>query len=286
MAEELTNGASDRLIEAMRILASTHPDFGRDGKGEYRFQVELQQVLAKNLGLETEREVRFPSSRFLNRKEIIADHVVDCNGVKLTIELKYVYRQGSGRPKEAQGFPYDVIKDCAKVETLIDDELGQAAAIRDGIVIGLTDFDFWDSRNRDWWSKNYLLQEHSGWRSVVAPRLFETVLTKRRSCIHPGVSVDKRFHVVLTHNWEYRWFDYNHHFRFLMLRRSRSQSNRALWIPDAAWLLVTLPFRDSRHRDDALKRKELFKASYELNGNKCPICQPGIKLAYRPFQDG
>jgi hypothetical protein len=287
---ELPNAASNTLIEAMRILGRSHADFGRDLRGELRFQEALQLVLQNDLGLESDREQPFSSTRFPNKKEIKPDHVVVLGHRKTAIELKYVYCRGRRRPANSQGFPYDVIKDCAKVEALIEDTEGAAATIEDGIVIGLTDFDFWSPIERDWWSKNYVLQDLPDWRRLGTPRLIETASTKRRSCIHPGITFNGRFHVYLSHDWEYRWLDYNETFRFIMLRRSARRSERDASIRNDTrntmdFRLTTVPFRDAQHREDALNRKALFDSFYLKNGRHCPICKPGPGIDYRPFQE-
>lgn len=279
------------LVKAMDRLSDDHPDFGSDRMGEKRFQEALTRTLRSDFALSVDPEVRIPSDRFWNESTIIPDHIIHDENADYAIELKYVYcPDGKPQPNDPQGFPWDILKDCAKLEALIDDPEGKASQIQNGIVIGLTDFNFWSDIRRDWWSHHYLLPEAPDWQVLAAPSFFETKATKRRCCIRAGISFNKRSHIKLAHEWQYKWFNYEGRFRYIMLCRTGGEGRLNLTLAEARqnaaiFGQLTVPFRDAQHRAESLAYADRFNAAYLANDKNCPVHEPGPALGHRPFVD-
>lgn len=266
------------ITSRIKTLSARHPDYGRERcQGENAFQAALHGVLSEDPDLAAQREVRFPSQRFLNTNNICVDHVVRRDGESIGVELKYVYRtRKTGRPQDAQAMPYDLLMDCAKLETLIED-----GVLDDGLVIGLTDFDYWSETVRDWWSNAFLLRQAEPWQALQSPATFKVMPTKRRlnkgGCEHPAIFVNDRFHILLEQNWEYCWLPYAGKFKMIVLRRSDRVSDEVALqgvrreLAGELMRYATLPFRDGTDRTEALRRKAEFERLRNETG-ACPIC--------------
>ncbi|MDE2410290.1 MAG: hypothetical protein KGM18_00800 [Sphingomonadales bacterium] len=276
--EDLT----EEVEAAMTALAAHHADFGRDNRGESRFQDALAAELRTRNGWNVERERPFRSSRFLNNHFIQPDLLVDTGGQVYAIELKYVYRKERNgvlvRPDNTPGFLYDVIKDCAKIETIIGKTSYDStitAPVAGGLSIGLTDFDYWARQNEQNWARNFVLPEERKWTSPPEAPFFAPVAGANAQCIHPIVFHHKRYHVALSDGWQYRWHDFHEQFRFVVLRHAEPDADapRATGEQESPLLRHgTVPFRDAAHREAAMAVKHRFDADYVANDRTCPVC--------------
>jgi len=271
-------------------LAAAPAPFGaaprrRNRKGEDELQAAMHAALLGRR-LTCRRELDYTSFRFMNKRHLKLDIAAD----DLGLELKHVACTDNGRPHDAQAFPYDVILDCARLETLIRDgtiHSRHGRAIADGMAIGLTnDARIWDpGREPKWWSKKFRLPDRTGGQWADMPRrFFEVVVTPHRQDVDGAVYVDERYHVRLADRWQYRWRDFPADwkgckpFRCLLVRRVAKDDPEA--IPPHIDPLTVVPFASEqdklaamRHRLDMLRklherRKAARKGSREHRGAK------------------
>ena len=268
------------VASAMEALALKHESF----RDEQHFHEELFiQIRERRPDRVGRMKFHIKTDRLINKEGVEPDIMFDTGSSHFGIELKYVQVQPGKTPKDEYGqIPYDSIKDCAKLEVLID-----AKEIADGVVIALTNYgEYWRERSRANWARNFYLPDRGEWTDLGDPLRFK-VEPKKAPCSHPTVFYDGRFHVLLRHEWEYRWFDYNGAFRCMILRRRTHSVSDVRSSTINNWLgeklenrISSIPFLNGDIRRTALNFQVQFKETYNPvpRGQKrdCPICRRGV----------
>lgn len=258
------------MIEVIDRILARLADRVREFAGEQEFQIAMANALIAEGIPDCYRELGFQSFRFINRGSLKLDILANRFG----IELKYVRNGPSGRPADGQAFPYDVILDCARIETIIGDALDCRCrrSVADGVAIGLTnDARQWDPVTvPDWWSRNFRLpdvvQDNQTW-APLPRQLFEVTTTTRRRDIRGGIFVNERYHVRLDHLWEYRWKGFpaqwnGGNFRYVIVRR-RGDAGGGHG-PRGYDPMTTVPFAGETNTLAALKhRLDMVRALHE-----------------------
>lgn len=266
------DGIVSDAMESLRDVANARGDLGGP---EARFQELLDAQLAAQCGREAVvREHAVPSARLLNENFIKPDHLVRHEDGLRAIELKYVINKpATGYPNDAPAFGYDLIKDCAKIETLVGQHVDTGTltgAIEGGIVLGLTDHaPYWRGRTANDWAVEFNFPDKDNWTKLA--RSFGPYAGKRALCIHPKYYVHKRYRIALRDPWEYQWQDFKGDFRYIMLRRSHVDEQEPVILPEDR--NITLPFADAAHRNVANIERLEYNRQYRASGNAiCPIC--------------
>lgn len=224
----------DLIHRAMESLAESTGNFGFTKRGqrnganelERRFQIKLHATLnelsrdRKN-GWTWCREVGFPTMAFPN-DEVVVDIVGwHSNGNVVPIELKYVTMQQWDddviEPSNPPAFPYDVLKDCLRLESLMmepDPHNGEAgppgcgcmakAGIMHAVGIGLTNYRaYWQEEGRvgkNCWSRNsfrILRQDQIEFSGDVK--------TVKRANLDNTIYKQERNHLSFGTEWRGEW---------------------------------------------------------------------------------
>lgn len=228
----------DTLIHsAMKSLAKTHAHFGLTIKGQRKgadelerfFQIELHAMLndlsrKKKNGWTWCREVGFPTTTFPN-EEIVVDIVGwHSDGYVVPIELKYVTRRKLRRkflpPSDPPAFPYDVLKDCLRLESLMiepDPRNGEAdppgcgciakERIIHAVGIGLTNYSaYWQeegSVGKNGWSRNSF--------SILRQKQIKfsgSIRTETKGNLNNAIYKLERNHLRFGTEWRGEWRDF------------------------------------------------------------------------------
>jgi hypothetical protein len=264
------------IVDLMQSLSKSRPFF----HSEADFHAELfTELAARRHDRKGQVKAHIKTDRMPNKTRVEPDIVID----NFAIELKYVEVSEGKFPKDKPAqIPYDSIWDCAKLEALID-----AGELADGIVIALTNYkNYWLDERRGGWARNFYLPDRGEWKCVGGPFKF-MVEPGKAACKHPAIFIDERFHILLRHDWEYRWLPYNASFRYMVLRRKSGQLNPSRREEIDRWLegakenqLSSIPFINGHIRQIAMDFQRRFVASYVRNSRgqtrDCPICQRSL----------
>lgn len=218
------------VIKAMSELSQSNKNFGftirgqRNGKQlENAFQAalcgKLQELSDKSPDDDLfhewswERETSFQTNGLTNKRRMDIDILgigkYNDKTSSVTLELKYVTTKMNGNqhqsPANYLAFPYDLIKDCIKIELAMKDKntfrVGNGTRPCYGLTIGLTNHsDFWGKTNNGW-SQHFqqaLLQYNlPKLLRVDTPNLNNAVLRSYRN------------HASLGYQWSIQWHDYS-----------------------------------------------------------------------------
>lgn len=204
----------DACIAAMDRLAAG-PRFALES--------DFQVALARELGWR--RELNYGTRALANKGKMKVDlGLVQGGELVAAIELKYV----TDPPGDPPALPYDVAKDCLKLELLLDRAHGGELCWPDAedvagdlrvCVIALTNIrSYWDpqaANSSGQWSRHFAVRlcgevpQFSGLIKVEA--------SNTRNTIYSG----KRAHMDFGLTWQGRWRSYSHGFRYLLMKRGR-----------------------------------------------------------------
>ena len=219
------NYINKMITNALARLGETNLNFGipADGQrnpfGESLFQERLCHILNTSCtGWVWSREeiFTFTPRLLVNEEEMAIDIVGVRDGEAILIELKYVTtRLNKGwvlNPHDPYAFPYDVLKDCLKIELAVN---GLAQPTRKitpiyGVSIGLTNYcQHWGQVNRiglNSWTQNYL---RALWSTDGAvPDMIRTV-GQSDEMLRNAVFKNHRYHLSFSWPWTLNWHDYS-----------------------------------------------------------------------------
>lgn len=173
------------------------------------------------------REIRYQTRALRNMKAMSVDVFGEAGDGRhsAAIELKYVpTRQGEKRAPNPAAFPYDLLKDCLKIELLAS---GHSRAVESssyetpsfGYVIAMTNVPRILSGTMRGWSQNYLAAlcptQRNGEGFTLGPCQIETWSPKN---LEKVIYSHKRHHLSLGKTWNGRWTRFGDtDFRFVML---------------------------------------------------------------------
>jgi hypothetical protein len=221
------------IVDAMRGLGDAGLVFGLTDpqKGENEFQKELGRTLEQMTEADgwrwryshRDKEERFKTEALTNREAIAID-VVGRHDEKGTVavELKYV----PAPPKDKPALPYDVAKDCLKLDLLRAGHCTPANSSSklpapDSLqtyVIALTDWShYWEGTKSLAWATSFA----DAMRTM--PICFEGIMRTTGGNPENTVFKQRRCHVALGRAWCGGWTDYSSRneakaFRYLLLR--------------------------------------------------------------------
>lgn len=159
------------------ITASVHKALEQilsQGFTGFQNEKDFEQTLAEKLrsmgqdwnwsnqaGHANNERIILQTDHWLNQNNIIPDIVGSKNRDLILIEVKYIpVNQRTGRPQDPPAFPYDILKDCLKLEMALENEARHARHpnIAFGLCIGLTNWrPYWtpgDHNGISGWSRN------------------------------------------------------------------------------------------------------------------------------------
>jgi hypothetical protein len=212
------------IMEAMTEIANEtcgnfYPPQLKGGLGNNDGEASFKNALCTKLNQSTPNwcwttEAQFRTTAILNNGTIAID-IAGKNqqsGASFFIELKYVAHRldANGviqlRPNDPPAFPYDILKDCLKLE-LIHKNLAQSKEYTKpagGIIIGLTNWGrYWNQGAVRNWARN----SHSTINSLlVRPQLINTV-KQDEELLARTIFRHKRPHISLGATWAANWHD-------------------------------------------------------------------------------
>jgi hypothetical protein len=216
------------ILDAMQALGEAGLIFGSTDsrKGESEFQLKLGRKLEEMTESDgwswryANNEERFKTMALKNQQTIKVD-VVGRHRTKgmVAIELKYVKKAKTGAPSDPHAFPWDVAKDCLKLELLRAGHCTSAAgsALPDPnnlqiYVIAVTDWPFfWSGNKRLGWATNFV----DAMRAI--PVLFEGLIQTTGGDPDNTIFAQGRCHIAFGLSWTGEWRQAEQ-FRYLLLR--------------------------------------------------------------------
>lgn len=260
------------IAEAMsRLAGQTKKDplgysQGTSANLEKKFQKQLCVLLNEQTtvsGWTWQQEVRYRTRALRNQGFISVDIVGKYrdSGNSAAIELKYVpTRQKDNRAPNPLAFPYDLLKDCLKVELISTEhckpiEQNSQEKLVFGYSIGLTNVSGILHGTMQGWSQNFLaiLQPgeagQNGNDFLIGPCMIEAFSP---NALDKVLYVRKRHHISLGMNWTGKWTWFGDTaFRYVMLSTKFDNMPRYLHcIADSR----VIPFLTDEVRDDALRK--------------------------------
>jgi hypothetical protein len=198
---------------------------------ERMFQDRLCELLNQatvQSGWSWQREIRYRTNSLRNKKAIAVDILgQDLDGKhSAAIELKYVpTNQNGNHAPNPLAFPYDLLKDCLKIELLstqrttpVKPELTKTPTF--GYSIGLTNVDRILDGTMKGWSRNYLLalcaeQAKESVNFTIGPCIIESL---PQATLEGVIYTNKRHHISLGAAWNGKWSKFgNKGFHFIMM---------------------------------------------------------------------
>jgi len=226
------------IVDAMQALAEAGSIFRlvNPQKGESEFQLALGgklQQMTESDGWSWrygDTEERFETTALKN-KELIEIDVVGRHSIKgmVAIELKYVRRQKkSGRPADPPAFPYDVAKDCLRLDLL---RAGHCKPVGKPLTlpipknlqtyaIAMTDWpNYWQGKPGRGWATNF---ESAMRAKPDKPVRFEGLIETKGRDSNNTIALG-RLHIAFGRSWTGEWRAYSsgkqaEQFRYLLLR--------------------------------------------------------------------
>lgn len=193
-------------------LKKLNPEFDN----EEEFKNELAHRLDDEYGWQWETEKRFLTNRLANEQEISYDLFGVKNNKAFIIELKHVICNEQGIPNNPPAFPYDVLKDCVKIELAIGRNLAECNEFEEiyGISIGLSNFTkYWDQEYQAAnWASNYIekikpnnIIDTTGIirTNVNEGNEFTRIYRNRRCHISLGLKWNGEWRGTEKNNWKY-----------------------------------------------------------------------------------
>ncbi|UVO37631.1 hypothetical protein KUL72_04365 [Bradyrhizobium arachidis] len=209
------------IVDAMHSLGGAGLIFGLENsqKGENEFQGAFGRALERmtqgdgwrwRYSHHYEKEERFKTEALTNVEEIAFDVVGRHNDKgTVAIELKYIM----GKPKDQPALPYDVAKDCLKLD-LLRSGLCFAPALPSALpdpeklqtyVVALTNWSrYWEGKRSKGWSANFA----NALKANGKPVCFEGLL---RTNGKPEVTIftNRRCHIAFGQEWTGEWRQYS-----------------------------------------------------------------------------
>jgi hypothetical protein len=266
------------ISEAMQLLGDSGSIFGLESsrKGERKFKFALGSKLRQMTGPDGwtwnfEKEERFETEALANERyidiDIVGRHPA---GGMVAIELKYVPTTENGKPSNPPGFPWDVAKDCLRLDLLRFGYCRQANPLLrlpalDNLqtyAIAMTNWcEFWGRYGElGGWAKNFSK------KLPGKPVRFDGLIETAGSDFEKTIYKQGRCHVALGLSWVGDWKPYSSispadKFQYLFLRPGIIAKHN--WTHDQS--LTTdeqsrvIPFLN----DDARNEWRRRKASYD-----------------------
>lgn len=216
------------IYEAMNALGQTGVIFGSENpqKGESEFQSALGRKLAQLTAPDgwvwqhsgsPEKERRFKTDALSNEDTIAIDIFGENHlaGNSVAIELKYV----PAPPKDKYAFPWDVAKDCLKLDLLQSGSCKPALTSKlQTYVLAMTNWQkYWSSAGKFGWASNFMNVMRS------EPVCFRGLIKTTSRNPDNAIFKQKRCHIALGRNWSGEWRTYGsvgraEEWRYLLLR--------------------------------------------------------------------
>ena len=225
---------TELIVNAMSHLATENALGHANGPKatlERMFQDRLCELLnqaAAQSGWSWQREIRYRTHSLRNKKAIAVDILgQDLDGRHTAaIELKYVPTDQNGNhAPNPLAFPYDLLKDCLKIELLstqhtIPVKPDFPGTPSFGYSIGLTNVPGILNGTMGGWSRNYLLalcaeKAKESVNFTIGPCIIESL---PQATLEGVIYTNKRHHISLGAAWNGKWSKFgNKGFHFIMM---------------------------------------------------------------------
>lgn len=311
MSNKTTEQIDEFIKDTLQELSKKHKNFKFTvkGKSDYKekeleksFQRQLCEMLDersrsddgwKNWNWQWKPEAKFVTKGLTNSRYIEIDIIGKPNDSSgqpsaVIIELKYVtttynpHDNTYGAPSNALGFPYDLLKDCIKIELAITGEAETKPIIESdkpfyGVIIGLTNYNkFWiNNPENNGWSKNYfktIAKPDTNDPIIFQPSLILTTNKNGDKSLQRSIFEDKRNHLSFCYPWQLSWHDYSEldeentsnfnirkeYKKFMYIYCIPAINDKALYqhdISDPTYI----PFLDQNTQTEFLKQQNKFK---------------------------
>ncbi len=265
---------TEQIVNAMSHLATENALGYANGPIatlERMFQEKLCKLLNDMTiwsGWTWVREVRYQTQALRNAQTIAVDILgKDCDGRHTAaIELKYVPTEQNGNhAPDPLAFPYDLLKDCLKIELLatahskpVNKDFVRAPSF--GYSIGLTNVPRILNGTMKGWSRNYMsalsaekAKEASSFS--LGPCIIESM---PQATLDGVVYTNRRHHISLGKAWNGKWAKFGDNgFHFIMMSTDfRNESPSYIHkIEDSHYI----PFLTEQARDDALQKAKYIR---------------------------
>jgi len=260
---------TELIVEAMSHLATEDP-LGFAGEPQANLESAFQNRLCAILndmttqsGWTWRREVTYKTLALRNAQAIAIDILgQDRDGRhSAAIELKYVptVREGN-RASDPLAFPYDLLKDCLKIELLATKHsepvnVGFISKPSFGYSIGLTNVPRVLNGRMRGWSRNYLLalcaeRAKEGASFGLGPCKLES---RPQATLEGVIYKNERHHISLGKSWSGRWSKFGEtDFHFIMMSTDfcNEPPSYTHVIDDSHYI----PFLTKETRDHALQK--------------------------------
>lgn len=276
-----------KILEAMHKLGNCGVTFGVENsrEGERQLQnalgAKLEQLTAPDdwsWHYHAKKEEKFRTRALTNAGTIAIDLMGrHSDGAVVAIELKYVTKNPrSSKPQDAYAFPYDVAKDCLKLDLLRAKQCEQTKnwnALPDPnrlqtYVIAMTNWpDFWEGRKQFGWSTDFLARIQPA--SIRFDGLIKTTGRSDKTVLY-----HKRHHIAFGQPWTGEWRNYAEQFRYMLLFPAAQSAPQWTHQHDhnISEQSKIIPFLSDEARQEWLRQYETFKNSKSLrhrgSGNK------------------
>lgn len=219
------------IIDAMQELGDSGLTFGVENsrEGEKQLQNALGAKLERLTGpdgwswrYQAKKEEKFKTKALTNNGTIAVD-LVGRHPIEgmVAVELKYVaINSKSGKPQDVYAFPWDVAKDCLKLDLLragLCQRAKNGGALPDRTslqtyAIAMTNWSsFWEGRKEFAWASEFL----AGMQASSAR--FESLI-KTTGPTDKTIFYHKRHHIAFGQPWTGEWRPYAEQFRYMFLR--------------------------------------------------------------------
>ncbi|MGC7893575.1 hypothetical protein [Vibrio anguillarum] len=199
------------MFDINRILKVTSSK-----KDVYVDEADFERCLSESLrdsGYKVTNQKSFQCEDFHNSRNIIPDIIVEHGGTTIVmLELKYVIINLESklvthtRNHDLPAFSYDILKDCAKAESLI-----KKGVVKDSRIIALTNVrKVWEGRGPKGWSF-YFGQAIRDDVGAKIQGLIKTSSINRNdeAAIDKAIFNQHRYHIFLEYEWTVEWLDYS-----------------------------------------------------------------------------
>lgn len=266
---------AEEINEAVNVAMRKICRAGFDGfKNEREFEAALLAELRSKPGAwkwESQagnvQNVALQAEHFLNNERLIPDFLGDSDGNSVLIEIKY----NMGVPRDTLAFPYDILKDCLKVELALEGKAtGPSRNFVYGLCIGLTNWKpHWDQNatvGRNAWSRN----------AFEIMRNTEEPFPQRCHVVSRGIAdytskiyTNRRLHLSFGYEWKRAWAGPGNGFRYIIYQPTKrlgylEEPDESFCAGDGVRIDVQsheyLPFADRQQRENYLRERALRKS--------------------------
>lgn len=243
------------IVDSMQALEKAVLTFTSEREFQAALSGKLQQM-SESDGWRWRTEDRFRTKALTNEENIDIDVVGrHCTKGMVAIELKLVKVAANGRPSDPPAFPWDVAKDCLKLELLRGGHCEPALPEHSDsqtYVIAMTDWPrYWEGTRRLGWATDFVTAMRA------SPVVFGGFIKTTGGNPNNAIFAQGRCHIAFGLTWTGEWLPYGSStLRYLILRPN--SNNLPQWTHpqelDVKEQSEVIPFINSDAREEWRRR--------------------------------